>query len=120
MNCKISCIQLVSISEWQIGSQPDRDDIFPRVQIGKNTSRSVRLYHGNLIMDGVQNTSITIPEFMIKNITNDTLKDVHSANSKFNIEPGRCIRISLFAVSRSHLKTEVPMQTSCVKSKMNC
>ena len=100
-------------AEFLIGSSEGKEDIFPRAKIGKASARSVRIEDGRLIFDN-QNDTSTLAEFVLKNWT-ETELDEAKHNTFFNLEPGRCLFMSIVAVSRGHKRSRVPIEPTCLK-----
>ncbi|XP_062588030.1 uncharacterized protein LOC134249701 [Saccostrea cucullata] len=100
----------VEFYEWQIGSEKDTDDIFPRIKVGLADSKKASIQNGELLIDDIS-LNATVGVFASKNKTNQ--KDVPN-QSFFNMEPGLCLHIKLFAVGRSHLSSSVNPKPTCV------
>ena len=88
-------------------------DIFPRIKIGSKSSRAVAIVDGKMWLDN-KNTNTTLSEYILRNWSDESIAQARQ-NSFFEIEPGRCMFVSLFAVSRSHMASKIPVDTQCVK-----
>jgi hypothetical protein len=103
----------VSFLEWQIGSEKDSDDIFPRVKVGLSHSRKASIKNGELWIDD-KSINATVGAFASSNNTN---RSDESDQSFFNMEPGLCLHVKLFAVGRSHLSSSVNSKPTCTSRK---
>ncbi|XP_062567667.1 uncharacterized protein LOC134229900 [Saccostrea cucullata] len=103
----------VEFYEWQVGSVPRGDDIFPRVKIGLKNSKKAAIENGELRIDD-KSLNATVGEYAKRNWTEETLKEA-KANTFFNMEPGLCLYITLFAVGRSHLSSSRQIEPFCIK-----
>ena len=90
-----------------------RDDIFPRIKIGYKSSRAVAIIDGKMWLDN-KDTNTTLAEYILRNWSNESIARARQ-NSFFQIEPGRCMFVSLFAVSRSHMASTIPVDVQCIK-----
>jgi hypothetical protein len=102
--------------EWQVGSSPHGDDIFPRVKIGLQDSKKATIERGKLHIDD-KSLNTSIGEYAKQNWTAETMKKA-KANTFFNMEPGLCLYITLFAVGRSHLSSSRELEPFCIKRKI--
>ncbi|KAK3589126.1 hypothetical protein CHS0354_017092 [Potamilus streckersoni] len=104
----------VEFFEMQIGSKKDIADILPRVKIGTRRSKKAAVIKGHLWLDNVD-INTNVQEFVLKNWTNESLNEAKRHGGYFNFEPGRCLNIGLYAISRSHLSSKIPVQPCCIK-----
>lgn len=104
---------LILFLEWQVGSSPNDDDIFPRVKIGLRDSRKAEIESGELLIDGTS-LNASIGEYAQRNWTKADVKEA-KANTLFNMEPGLCLYVTMFAVGRSHLSSAKEISPLCVK-----
>jgi hypothetical protein len=92
------------------------DDIFPRVKVGLTNSRKASIQRGELWIDD-KSLNATVGVFASSNKTNHS--DV-SDQSFFNMEPGLCLHVKLYAVGRSHLSSSVNSKPTCTSRKCTC
>ncbi|KAK7113965.1 hypothetical protein V1264_000110 [Littorina saxatilis] len=100
--------------EWSIGTQPGKDDIFPRSVVANRNVTTVAIVNGYVELEG-QTTNITVQDYVNMNFQPSNLTDAVSG-AVFRMEPGRCLRQSVYGVSRSHTVTEGPaMEPVCIQ-----
>ncbi|XP_061178132.1 uncharacterized protein LOC133186814 [Saccostrea echinata] len=97
--------------EWQIGSHDGEGDLLEKVKVGNSKSRSVAIVNGRMWLDN-QKTNTTLAEFVLKTWDNKSIAEAKK-NAFFNIEPGKCFHMGLFAISRSHLSSQLPLDANC-------
>lgn len=102
--------------EWQVGSVLHGDDIFPRVKIGLEKSKKAVIKKGELLIDDTS-LNASIGEYAQRNWTEAVIQEAR-ANKLFNMEPGLCLYVTLFAVGRSHLSSSRAIGPVCVKRKI--
>lgn len=102
--------------EWQVGSVLHGDDIFPRVKIGLEKSKKAVIKKGELLIDDTS-LNASIGEYAQRNWTEEVIQEA-KANKLFNMEPGLCLYVTLFAVGRSHLSSSREISPVCVKRKI--
>ena len=105
--------QYIFFTEWEIGSEPETDDVFPRIKVGITDSRKAFIKDGKLWIDETPlNTSVG--EFANKSWSNESVHEAQS-NTFFVLEPGKCVYVTLYAVGRSHLSSTVQSDPLCIK-----
>ncbi|KAL3857351.1 hypothetical protein ACJMK2_012027 [Sinanodonta woodiana] len=104
----------VEFFEMQIGSKQGVADILPRVKIGTKKSKKAAVINGHLWLDNV-NINANVKQFVLKNWTNESLNEAKRHGGYFHFEPGRCLNIGLYAISRSHLSSKIPVHPMCIK-----
>ena len=102
-------------TEWQIGSSVDRHDVFPLTRIGSNEAKTVGIVSGAMRLDGMD-IHPGLGDFFERTMTNINTTEILQKDH-FELEPGRCVYQSLFAVSRSHLWNKIDLPPLCIKSK---
>ncbi|XP_061197209.1 uncharacterized protein LOC133205414 [Saccostrea echinata] len=107
----------VEFYEWQVGSTQGGDDVFPRVKIGLRDSTKAAIQNGELRIDD-KSLNASVGEYAKRNWTEETLKEA-KANHFFNMEPGLCLYITLFAVGRSHLSSSRQIEPFCIKRNID-
>ena len=107
--------------EWQLGTSPEAEDVFPPVKVGVNDTGSAAIIHGSLQLNE-EEVNKTVSEFYNRN--NETLEDMvarhdmaYKEKTFFYMEPGRCVFQTLHAIGWSHLKSKMKSKTVCIKRK---
>jgi hypothetical protein len=101
--------------EWEIGSEPKTDDVFPRIKVGITESKRAFIKNGKLWIDSTPlNTSVG--DFANKTWTDEKAPQ-SKVNTFFHLEPGKCVYVTLYAVGRSHLSSTLQSTPLCVKRK---
>ncbi|XP_063447918.1 uncharacterized protein LOC134727466 [Mytilus trossulus] len=103
----------VAFYEWEIGSEPGTDDVFPRIMVGITESKKAFIRDGKLWIDETS-LNASVGEFANTTWNNETMKAA-KLNTFFNLEPGICVYVTLYAVGRSHLSSTVYSNPLCVK-----
>lgn len=101
-------------SEWQIGSKEGGDDVFPRVKVGISSSKKANIRNGELWIDDVS-LNASVGAYAQINSTNTTNK---IDQSFFNMEPGLCLHVELYAVGRSHLSSSINTKPTCISREL--
>ncbi|XP_052073991.1 uncharacterized protein LOC127711867 [Mytilus californianus] len=103
----------VAFYEWEIGSEPGTDDVFPRIMVGITESKKAYIRDGKLWIDETP-LNASVGEFANTTWNNETMKAA-KMNTFFNLEPGKCVYVTLYAVGRSHLSSTVYSSPLCIK-----
>ncbi|VDI63607.1 Hypothetical predicted protein [Mytilus galloprovincialis] len=103
----------VAFYEWEIGSSPGTDDVFPRIMFGITESKKAYIRDGKLWIDETP-LNASVGEFANTTWSNETMKAA-KMNTFFNLEPGKCVYVTLYAVGRSHLSSTVYSNPLCIK-----
>ncbi|CAG2231211.1 unnamed protein product [Mytilus edulis] len=103
----------VAFYEWEIGSSPGTDDVFPRIMVGITESKKAFIRDGKLWIDETP-LNASVGEFANTTWNNETMKAA-KMNTFFNLEPGKCVYVTLYAVGRSHLSSTVYSNPLCIK-----
>ena len=118
LNCyfdELKKLQVAVYSEWSIGTQPGRDDIFPKSVVANRNVTKVAIISGYVELEG-DSTNITMQDFAASNFQPSNSSDV--SGTKFSMEPGRCLRQSVTGVSRSHTEAVLSsIQPLCIRRK---
>ncbi|XP_053407458.1 uncharacterized protein LOC123547213 isoform X2 [Mercenaria mercenaria] len=107
--------------EWQIGTLKNGRDVFPPVKVGQKMVGSSAIVHGKLEFDK-KAINKSVAEFRnMSGMTPEEIQNLTGTNEReksfFNMEPGRCIHQSLYAIGYSHLKSKIQGKTVCVKRR---
>ena len=117
-NCyfdELKKLQVAVYSEWSIGTQPGRDDIFPKSVVANRNVTKVAIISGHVELEG-DSTNITMRDYAASNFQPSNGSDV--SGTKFSMEPGRCLRQSVTGVSRSHREAVLSsIQPLCIRRK---
>jgi len=110
---------LVLFLEWQIGTTPEKDDLFPTSKVGVNSTGSSAIVHGKIHVNGKYINKTMADYRYTTNMTTEQMRNISEADEKeksfFNMEPGRCVFQSLHARGYSHLISKINEKTICVK-----
>ena len=69
-------------------------------------------------MDGaLPNQTMSLSSMAKRNWTENESLEERNKNSMFDLEPGRCLHYTLYAVSKSHLSTPIPIEPTCITRK---
>ncbi|OWF48074.1 Delta-like protein 1 [Mizuhopecten yessoensis] len=98
--------KIADIYEWGIGTGLNRFDILPMIRVGVTKAGQAEIIQGHVWFNG-EDMNSTLSRFHDR--PNDT-----TGGSLFLMEPGRCLHHSLIAVGRSHIRTTIPVQPSCI------
>jgi hypothetical protein len=109
------------LTEWQIGTTRNGQDVFPPVKVGQRKVGSSAIVHGKLEFNR-KAINKSVAEFRnMTSMTPDEIRNITETDEKekafFNMEPGRCVHQSLYAIGFSHLKSKIQGKTVCVKRK---
>ncbi|XP_052219885.1 uncharacterized protein LOC127837088 [Dreissena polymorpha] len=109
----------IEFYEWRVGTQSDGDDLFPPSKVGVNTTGSFAIVHGKVHYND-KYINRTVSEY--RDILNMSTKERNNltsaseaAKSFYQMEPGRCVHQSLYAIGLSHLKSNIKKETVCIK-----
>nr|KAG5704401.1 hypothetical protein BaRGS_031107 [Batillaria attramentaria] len=98
--------------EWAIGSNPVKDDVFPRTVIGFADTKKVAIVNG-FVQRADLPTDISIGDYTKENYSSSDQPDP-TAN-KFLMEPGRCLQQKIYGVSKAHVSTALNTMAMCIK-----
>ena len=105
-------LKYLSVSEWSIGTEYSREDVFPKTRVGVNTTKKVALVNGYMQLEGLP-SGVSIGDFTKRKVTSDSSPDP-TAN-RFQMEPGRCLKQTIYGVSKAHVLSRVDVMPTCVK-----
>ncbi|XP_076452271.1 uncharacterized protein LOC143287914 [Babylonia areolata] len=102
----------VEYYEMAIGTADDREDLFPRVLVGRKGTKKIAIVGGFVHRDESP-VPISVGDYSKKNVSTDDQPDP-SANL-LHVEPGRCLRLSVFGVSKAHVSAPLDRKLVCIK-----
>ena len=92
-------------------------DILPRTKVSDGSATSASIQNGQLYLDG-QDTGKTLGELAERNYLDSYLTVTQAKQmANFRLEPGKCTRNQLFAISASNIASPLPEKIICIKSK---
>ena len=92
-------------------------DILPRTKVSDGSATSASIQQGQLYLDG-QVTGKTLGELAERDYLNSNLTVAQAKlMANFRMEPGKCTRNQLFAISASNVASPLPEKIICIKSK---
>jgi hypothetical protein len=87
--------------------------VFPRVKVGISSSKKANIKNGELWIDDTS-LNASIGAYAPVNSTSMTNK---TDQTFFNMEPGLCLHVELYAVGRSHLSSSMNIKPTCISRK---
>jgi hypothetical protein len=109
------------LTEWQIGTSKNGQDVFPPVKVGQKTMGSSAIVHGKLEYDKKAINRSVLEFRNMTSMTPDEIQNITKLDERekafFYMEPGRCVHQSLYAIGYSHLKSKIQGNTVCIKRK---
>ncbi|XP_021370398.1 uncharacterized protein LOC110461300 [Mizuhopecten yessoensis] len=102
----------VEFYEWKVGTEPGKDDIIPLSIIGGNkSSSSFYILNNQIWIDGV------VAQWSLADLadpSNHSQDNASSTDSMLQLEPGRCMYITLQARGHSHLTSVIHKAPLCI------
>ena len=90
-------------------------DILPRTKVSDGSGTSAAIQNGELYLNGVA-TGKTLGEFAKRDFLNSNITVAQAKQqANFKIEPGKCTRSQLFAISDSSIASPLPEKVICIK-----
>ncbi|XP_062588035.1 uncharacterized protein LOC134249704 [Saccostrea cucullata] len=104
--------------KWKMGTSKDGTDIIPSSVIGVTNEGTAEIIGGELWLNG-EKTGKSLAAFAPETWGNMTGSEVDNVenNFRFQMEPGRCVFLSLVAFGYSNLETTISSQKLCFERK---